>query len=181
MQYSIYNTLTGHVPKSVFLIICLMLMQLPVHAQEEISWLDIEQGVRDAAAQDKIMLINIYTDWCGFCKRLDETTFLDDSVRTNIENHFIPIKFNAEMRDTIAFKGITYNYIEEGRRGHHGLAGHLLEQRLGYPTLVYVHQDGEIIHRAPGFKTKAEMLMELSYINEGHYKTMDWRTYLDSK
>lgn len=181
MQHSLYKTLTRRIPKSAFLIICLTLVeQLPLQAQDEITWIDIEQGVQDAAAQDKIMLINIYTDWCGFCKRLDETTFMNDSVKTKIENHFIPVKINAEMKDTISFLGTEYYYIEEGRRGHHGLAGHLLGQRLGYPTLVYVLQNGDIIHRSPGFKTEAEMLKELSYIKEGHYKTMDWRTFLDS-
>lgn len=165
---------------SVLLIVCSILVEPPGHAQNEINWLDIEQGVKKAIDQDKILLINVYTEWCGFCKRLDQTTFMDKDVMPIIKENFIPVKFNAEMNASIIFDGKKYDYIKEGRRGHHGLAGYLLDNRLGYPTLVYVLKNGKIIHRSPGFRNETDMLKELTYIKEGHYKRVDWRTYKNS-
>lgn len=165
---------------SVLLIVCSILVEPPLRAQNEINWLDIEHGVKEAMEQDKIMLINVYTDWCGFCKRLDQTTFMDREVMSIIEENFIPIKLNAEINRTIIFEGKKYDFIKEGRRGHHGLAGYLLDNRLGYPTLVYVLKNGKVIHRSPGYRNEADMLKELTYIREEHYKKVDWRTYKKS-
>jgi len=148
--------------------------------KDGIAWLDIQSGAELSKESDKIMIINIYTDWCGFCKRLDQTTFLDAGVMSTIHDHFIPIKFNAEKKENVSFHGKSYDFIKEGRRGHHALAAYLLDQRLGYPTLVYVQANGEIIHRSPGFRNEADMMKELTYIKDGHYKSMEWRTYKSS-
>ena len=54
------------------------------------------------------MFIDVYTDWCGWCKRMDASTFKDPTVAAYLNANFYPVKLNAETRDTITFNGKTY-------------------------------------------------------------------------
>lgn len=51
----------------------------------------------DAAEKaHKLVLADFYTSWCGWCKRLDQTTFADPDLMKYISEHYIPVKLNAE-------------------------------------------------------------------------------------
>ena len=60
----------------------------------------IEQNFHDALElaieENKLLLIDFYTDWCVPCKKLDEVVFKNDSVQTKLGNDFILLKYNAE-------------------------------------------------------------------------------------
>jgi len=144
---------------------------------QSVQWLTQEEGVKQQTGTDKILLFNVYADWCGFCKRMDEITFQEDGIVKTIHEHFIPVKFNAESLDDVNFNGSDYRFVNEGRRGHHAFASLLLNNRLSYPTLVYMNAEGKVLHRSPGYKDADVLKKEFEFILGGHYKTTTWKQY----
>ena len=75
----------------------------PMNSGYKIHWMDFESAVAASQKQPKKMFIDVYTDWCGWCKKMDASTFMDDSVAAYINANYYPVKFNAESKDTIRF------------------------------------------------------------------------------
>lgn len=85
----------------------------------------------------KKIVVDIYTDWCGWCKRMDASTFQDPKVIKAINKNFYAVKFNAEQKEDINFKSKVYQFVPQGNRGYHSLAAEITQGRLSYPTFVF--------------------------------------------
>jgi thioredoxin-related protein len=79
-----------------------------LHPQGAIKWLTMEEAYKASKVIDKPLFIDVYTSWCGWCKRMDQTTFQDPVVAAYINANFHPVKFDAETKDTIQFFDRTY-------------------------------------------------------------------------
>lgn len=49
-----------------------------------------------AKAEGKMVFVDVYTDWCGYCHKLDNEVYTDEQVISYFEEHFINVKFDAE-------------------------------------------------------------------------------------
>jgi thioredoxin-related protein len=125
----------------------------------------------------KKKLIDLYTDWCGWCKRMDANTFSDPKVADYVNEHFYPIKFNAEQKDSLVHDNYTFKFVENGRRGFHELAYSLLNGRMSYPSFVYLDENSKRILISPGYKDVNQMLTELKFLAEEIYKTESWEDF----
>ena len=99
-------------------------------AQEEVKWYTIEEAIRLASQEPRVLLIDVYTDWCGWCKRMDATTFSDPEVAAYMNNHFYPVKLNAEGKEDIVIGERTFKFVDNGRRGYHEMAAIVTKGRL---------------------------------------------------
>lgn len=124
---------------------------------------DIEK-MRVANTLDKPLMIDVYTDWCKWCKVMDKETFSDKAVIDFINSNFYPVKFDAEQKESAVFNGQTFAYQANGRSGANMLAVQLLRGDLSFPSIVYLDKHFNIIRVSPGFKTPEQMLMELQRI-----------------
>jgi len=131
----------------------------------DINWLTWEEAIVANKKTQKKIVIDVYTDWCGWCKRMDATTFKDPKVEAYIAENFYAVKFNAEQREDIVYDGKTFSYKKNGKRGVHELAASLLDNRLSYPSVVYFNGDMERIMISAGYKDSDKMLKELMYAN----------------
>ena len=88
-----------------------------------------EEAVQKASteASPKKLFIDVYTDWCGWCKKMDKDTFQNAEVAAYMSENFYMVKLDAEQKEPIEFKGKTYNFVATGRRGYHELAAALLQ------------------------------------------------------
>lgn len=152
------------------LVIAAVMMGLNINAQEEIRWYTLEEAIEQNSKEPRKFMVDVYTDWCGWCKRMDATTFSDGAVASYVNTHFYPVKFNAEMKDSLTLGERTYYFIDNGRRGYHEVAAILTKGRLSYPTIVYLDEELRHISVEPGYKTAAQLSEKLIYYKEEKYK-----------
>lgn len=131
----------------------------------DIVWMSWQEAVEANKKAPKKMIIDVYTDWCGWCKRMDATTFKDPKVTSYIAENFYAVKFDAEQKEDIVYDGNTFSFQRQGNRGVHTLAASLLDNRLSYPSVVYLNANMERIMISPGYKDADSMIKELKYAN----------------
>lgn len=148
--------------------------------QEAIQWLSLEQAEKANAQVPKKFFIDVYTDWCGWCKVMDAQTFQHPVVAKIINQYFYPVKFNAEQKTDITFNNKTYKYIESGRSGYNELAAEFLQGKLSYPTVVYLDENLAMIQPIAGFLKPAEIEPILKYFGTNAYKSIEWDKYVAS-
>ena len=125
-----------------------------------IKWLNVEQAEAAVKANPKKpILLNLYADWCGYCKRMDNETFVDAGVVNYINQNYIPVKFNAETKTMASFLGINYSYIEPARANY--LAFVMTGGRLSYPATVVIDNKGIAEKLIFGYRSVADFSQDI--------------------
>ena len=70
--------------------------QMGAHAEHLVWRTDLPSSLEMARRANKLVLIDIYTDWCGWCKRLERDTYTDPAVSQVMKNQFVLVKLDAE-------------------------------------------------------------------------------------
>ena len=104
----------------------------------------LEDAMKAYEKQPKPILIDFYTDWCGWCKRMMQTTYSNQGLAAYINQNFYPVKFDAEGKDTIEFLGKKYAPLGVGQRTTHALAAKLLQNKMMYPTTLFLNNFDKI-------------------------------------
>lgn len=156
--------------RHLVLVVVVIMMGLNMNAQEKIRWYTLSEAIELNSKDPRKFMVDVYTDWCGWCKRMDATTFSDDAIAQYVNNHFYAVKFNAEMKDSLTLGERTYHFVDNGRRGYHEVAAILTKGRLSYPTIVYLDEEIRHISVEPGYKTATQLLEKLIYYKEEKYK-----------
>lgn len=150
---------------------------IPVMGQSGIEWLSWEEAAKRSSSNPKKFLVDVYTDWCGWCRKMDANTFAHPEIARYINDNFYAIKFNAGNRDDIVWKGKTYKFVSNGSRGYHQLAAEIMQGQLSYPTVVFLNEDMEVIQPIPGYHAPDRFEVIVSYFAGNHYQTTPWRKY----
>lgn len=131
--------------------VCALIISTFTFAQK-IEWLTVDQASKAIKENpSKPILLSIYTDWCGYCKRLDKETFVDVNVVNYVNANYIPVKFNAETKEMVNFLGINYTYISGARANY--LAYVLTQGRLSYPATVVLDHKGNTERLILGYRS----------------------------
>lgn len=139
----------------------------------ELEWLSWDEAMAKQATAPRKILVDVYTEWCGWCKVMDKKTFSDPKVAAYLNEHFYVVKLDAEQKETITWREHEFVYTPEvGRRGIHTLAYSLLEGKMSYPSLVYLDDAINRISISPGYKTPEQIMPELAYVVEEGYTSM---------
>lgn len=95
-----------------------------------ISWRsDLQGALKAAKASNKPVMVDFYTDWCGWCKKLDADTYSSPKV-SSLAEKFVCVKINAERDTRSAAK----------------------YQVTGYPTILFLDGSGKVLQRIPGYQ-----------------------------
>jgi thioredoxin-related protein len=142
--------------------------------ESPVKWLTFEQAVEKAKVEKRKIFIDVYTDWCGWCKVMDKNTFSEPRIAKILNENFYPVKLDAEQREDIVYAGHTFKFVESGRNGYHQLAASLLNNKLSYPTVVFLDEDFRIIQPLPGYQKPEEFHKIVQFIGEDHFKKISW-------
>ncbi|MDH3698525.1 MAG: DUF255 domain-containing protein [Flavobacteriaceae bacterium] len=163
------------------LLILLCLGTFTVQAQQ-VQWLSWEQASEMVAnGTDKKVFIDVYTDWCGWCKRMDKDTFQNAEVAKYMTDNFLMVKLDGEAKENMDYKGRTFKYVPSGRRGYHELAATLMRGRLSYPTVVFLDEKMNMLSPVPGYQKPEPFLNIARYFGDNIFKEKDWKTYSGQK
>ncbi|MCF8346003.1 MAG: DUF255 domain-containing protein [Bacteroidales bacterium] len=142
-------------------------------AQEKIQWHTLAEAIELNRSEPRKFMVDVYTDWCGWCKRMDADTFSDQDIAAYVNKYYYAVKFDAEMKESLTLGNKTYHFVDQGRRGYHEVAAILTKGRLSYPTIVYLDEELRHIEVEPGYKTPEQLTERLVYYKEERYKTQN--------
>lgn len=153
------------------------------NATAGINWLTWEQAVELNQKKPRKIIVDVFTDWCGWCKKMDKGTFMDPKVAAYVNEKFYAVKLNAEQRADINFNAEVFKFVpnDTGRGGVHSLAYALLDGKMGYPSMVYLNEKYERIMISPGYKETEDMLKELRFAAEEFYSKTTWEQFRNGK
>lgn len=152
----------------------------PIKTVKWMTWDEAIKAAKEARKRGEIpkkIFVDIYTDWCSWCKKMEQQTFEHPTISTYLNDNFYPVKFNAEQRATIYFEGHEFKFVPQGSRGYHELAAALLDGKMSYPTVVFLNEDFELLQRIPGFLDVDIFDIIMHYLAEEHYKKTPWANY----
>lgn len=144
---------------------------------QEIKWMTWDEAVAANAKQPRKIFVDVYTDWCGWCKRMDATTFKDSTVVEFMNKNFYAIKLNAEQKESIFWKDFEFKWVAGGRNGYNELAAIILERQMSFPSFVMLDGEFTRILISPGFKEPPALLKQLKFAQEEAYKNGTWEAY----
>lgn len=133
-----------------------------------VSWVSFDEGMSKARAEKKKVVLDVYTDWCSWCKKMDAEVYADPVVAKLLREKFVVIKLNAEASSSLSYDSTSYTNAE-------------FSQALGvtgYPATVFFAEDARPITLLPGYVDAERFATILRYIGEDHYRTVSFDDYL---
>jgi thioredoxin-related protein len=145
----------------------------PVADQNHIKWMTWAEAQEAQQKHPKKIFVDVYTDWCGWCKKMDVDAYENPAIVKYMNENFYCIKFNAETREEIMFKGEKYG--PDGRNNR--LATFLMQNRMSYPTIIYLDEQLNLVNIVPGYMNAKQIEPILYFHATNSYKTIPWEEY----
>jgi thioredoxin-related protein len=151
-----------------------------VSSQEKVKWYSITEAIELNSQEPRMMVIDVYTDWCGWCKRMDANTFNHPVIAEYMNNYFYPVKLNAEGKEDIKIGERTYKFVDNGSRGYHELAAAILQGRMSYPSIAYLNPALQVVQVVPGYKNASQFEKYLAFFNQKAYESQTFMQFAEN-
>ena len=142
---------------------------------KDIHWMSLDDVQVAMKKEPRKVWIDVYTDWCGWCKRMDKTTFSNPNVIRYMNEHFYAVKMDAEQKSDIRIMGKMYN--ANPAEAAHPFAKELLHGSLSYPTSVVMEENFQTPQPIPGYQDVKTIEMIMKFFGEGFYKKTPWAEF----
>jgi len=143
--------------------------------QDGIQWMGFEEAVAKNNSQPKKIFIDVYTDWCGWCRKMDQSTFKEQQVVDYINQNYYAVKLDAETRDTIYFRDHKFAYIPANKANE--LAVSLLNGKMSYPSYVFLDEKFNLLTPVAGYLKTEQLMPILTYFGSNIYLEKKWEEY----
>src|SRR5882724_13117816 len=82
----------------------------PAPSGDHLKWMNLNDATENLQKEKRPVLIDLYTDWCGWCKIMEKKTYSNKNVMQYVQDKFYPVRVNAESRETITWNGKDYAF-----------------------------------------------------------------------
>ena len=125
------------------------------------AWRNLGEAMTEAKKTDKMIFVDIYTDWWGWCKKLDRDVLSKEDVQAYLAQNFIPVKLNAEnKKDRVKVLEHDMSYAEAVKA--YGVEG--------FPATLFLEPDGQLIYKLSGYHPKDKYLDILKFMAERKFE-----------
>lgn len=142
-----------------------------------INWMTIEQAEAAQKANPKKILVHIYATWCRWCRLQDSATYRNPAIVQYINENYYPVKFNAEGKQPLTYKGVKYQYIPDETHLAHDFTRYLLNGKLSYPAIVILGESGNVLDVRHGYQQAYYLEPLLYYYATNAYKQLRYTDY----
>lgn len=167
--------------RTFFLILSIITLGCTAHSQKGgadlVKWYTFEEAVELNSQNPKKIFIDVYTDWCSWCKVMDEKTFSHPEIADYLNENYYPVKFNAESTEPVHFANTVFENNGKGRRSMHDLAVALLQGKMSFPSVAYLDENNQLLTAVPGYLTPVQIEPILVFFGEDHYKGKNWEEF----
>lgn len=144
-------------------------------ATKDMRWITLAEAEQAASTAPRPVLIDLYTEWCGWCKVMDKKTYRNEKVIGYLQDKYYTVKLDAETKKAVAWKGKEYAFNDQYKTNN--IALYFTGGQLSYPTTVIIPAPGEDPQPIPGFLEPKELELIVKYFGEGAYKTESFPSY----
>ena len=117
-------------------------------ASRAIKWIEMEEAVNKNYSEPRKLFVYIYSDNCGWCKRMNDISFSDTVISNYINNHFYPVRLNSSISRNVTIGNRTFRYVPadpaKNIPSHHELVVTLLKGRLAFPAVAFINKKWNI-------------------------------------
>ena len=159
-------------------LIMLCSAQKPAADPAKVQWITLDEATANLLKDKRPVLIDLYTDWCGWCKVMDKETYGNNAVASYINENYYAVKFNAESKDSAELGGKKYGYNPSYKAND--LAVYLLLGRMGYPSTVLLSSLDAQPAPLSGFLNPSELEAPLKFFGDGTYKNQNFPDFMKS-
>ena len=142
---------------------------------EKLEWLKLGEAAEKLKQKNKPIIIDVYTDWCHWCKVMDEKTYSNRKVIDYLSENFYAVKLNAETRDTLNWNNRRFVYNAGYKINEFALFA--TNGQASFPTTVILLNDGSPPIPIPGYMQPRELELIVKYFGDGEYKTKTFPEY----
>ncbi len=137
--------------------------QLPASIDSsKIMWLAYDEGLSKAKKEGKHLFLDFTAKWCGYCKKMDASTFVEPEIVKLLNNDFVAVKIDGDSEKELNIDG--YKVTEKNLSK--------LEYKVrGYPTFWFLDSKGAKLGALSGYQTTPNLLTTLQYVKDKKYET----------
>jgi len=139
------------------------------------EWISLDEAQKQLTITKKPVLIDLYTDWCGWCKVMDKQTYSNKKVAEYLKQKFYTVKVNAESTEKINWMGKQFMFNRQYKTNE--FAMYLTQGQLSYPTTVIIPTDDSGPQAIPGFLKPADFELIVKYFGENKYGNVPFEEY----
>lgn len=135
--------------------------------EDNIEWQQMNRALHLASDNDKMILIDVFAEWCPYCQRMQSEVYPDTEVEEQISKYFIPVRINTESDQELIYKGNRFTEAE--------FATALRFRSV--PTTYFMNAEGEIVGQQPGFLPVDVFVNLLEYVGSGAHETQSFEEF----
>jgi thioredoxin-related protein len=138
---------------------------------DSLIWHRYDEGLAKAKKEKKHVMVAFYTNWCGWCRKMDKLTYADEKVKKVLTGSYVTIKVNAESKEEVEVDGkkITERDLAQQFRVR------------SFPTTWFLKQSGDKIAPYMGYADAPSFLNVLNFIKDDLYDKMSFEEYLKNQ
>ena len=139
-------------------------------AGEKVQWLGFDAAIARAQKENKHLIVDVYTNWCSWCKVMDRQTYGNADVAAYLNEHFVLAKVNGESATKLTWQG-----KELTERAFARAVG-----VKGYPSTFFMKPNADLLGGVPGYIKSPDMLIYAKYISTRYYEKGKIQQFADS-